>query len=379
MSEMRILHVVGRMGQGGAETWLMNVLRHIDRDRFHFDFLVHRTRPGEFDDEIRSLGSAIHIIDSYRNPPRYAAALLSLLARHPCHAIHSHVNFYSGYILGLAKLLGIPGRIAHSHTNVPTAGDSPWRTVYRHTMRAALHATATCGLGTSSAAVRALFGPDWQTWGKYAVLPIGYDFARFAHIGPETRTATRRALGLADSHVVIGHIGRFVPAKNHEFLVDLARASQARGRRDHRFVLVGDGERRSDIERAVHARGLAHSCLFTGQRRDIAELLSAFDVLVLPSLWEGFGIVVLEAQAAGLPCVISDRVSGEVIVRDDLVVRRPLGRVDAWLDALDEMRARRVSSPERAWTVMAASQFGIERHVQRIECIYTSELARTTA
>ncbi|MEM9489912.1 MAG: glycosyltransferase, partial [Myxococcota bacterium] len=175
MSEMRILHVFGRMGRGGAETWLMNVLRRIDRDRFRFDFLVHRTRAGEFDDEIRALGSDIHIIPGHKNLPVYTMALRALLARRPYHAIHSHVSFFSGYILSAARALGVKSRIAHCHTSLPTTGDSLPRTLYKRASRQAIHASATRGLGCSSRACQSLYGANWRARDKYQVLLYGYD------------------------------------------------------------------------------------------------------------------------------------------------------------------------------------------------------------
>lgn len=382
-ASIRILHVFGRMGRGGAEMWMMNALRHIDRERFHSDFVVHRTRAGEFDDEIRSLGSAIHQVESYRNPVRYPLDLQPILRRNRYDIVHSHVSHFSGYVLSCARALGVRGRIAHSHTALPTDNDSRSRLAYKRVMRQLIHMNATRGVGCSSEACTGLFGPDWRRHEQYRVLPYGYDFNRFSIVSQETRAAARISLGLADDELVIGHIGRFVRPKNHEFIVELAAASRAHspagGGARRRFVLVGDGEARPRILDALGSRGLDDRVISTGQRSDIPELLSSFDVLILPSLWEGLPVTILEAQAAGVPCVISDRVSAEAMVLPGRVARLSLDEPRAWLDTIDQMAALSplmagsTLSPAQALHKMNASPFGIDQHIQQLQQIYIDE------
>lgn len=374
---LRILHVFGRMGRGGAEMWLMNVLRRIDRERFSFDFAVHRERAGEFDDEIRALGCAIHVVPSYRNPARYAWELGSLLSRGRYHIAHAHVSHFSGYVLAIARALGISARIAHSHTAVPTGDDSRVRSAYKRLMRASIHANATLGLGCSSEACAALYGDDWRTRRQVQVLHYGYDFERFTLPDrARLRAAVRAELGLAEDDVVIGHIGRFVKPKNHAFIVELAAASHERRQTRQKFVLVGDGELRADVARAVAERGLDTSVRMTGQRSDIPALLASFDVCILPSLWEGLPVTMLEAQAAGVPCVLSDRVSAEAVVLEQSVIRLPLGDPRSWLEAIDALIAGPRLEPERALERMRASEFAIEHHIERMQAIYEQQAPR---
>ena len=378
---VRILHVFGRMGRGGAETWLMNLLRHRDRgwrERFQHDFLVHETRPGEFDDELRGLGSRIVVAPWHRHPLRYPASLAAAQRAGRYHIVHSHVAFFSGWVLALARGLGIPGRVAHSHNDFSQEQPGPRRALYERAMRASLHAHATRGLACSVPACASLFGADWHARGKYEVLLYGYDFERLAGIDDSMRMATRQALGIGASDFVIGHIGHFSRQKNHDFIVELAAARAAAGHRD-RFVLVGEGELRPAVERALASRGLADRFVLTGLRSDIPALLSTFDVMILPSRWEGLGIVVLEAQAAGVPCLVSDRVPDEATVIAPLVTRCALD-VRAWLDALDGIRMRRaglapVPRPQ-ALAAMRGSRFSVAHNVERLGAIYEREAAR---
>jgi glycosyltransferase involved in cell wall biosynthesis len=393
---IRILHVFGRMGRGGAETWILNVLRHDPawRARFQLDFLVHETRAGELDDELRDLGSRIIVAPYPRHPVRYPVALAAALRSGrpaPYDIVHSHVGFFSGWVLALATALGARGRIAHSHNDFSREQPSPRRALYQRAMRVGLHGGATCGLGCSVPACSSLFGPDWQARGKYEVLHYGYDFDRLSGIDPDVRAATRRSLGLGERDFVIGHIGHFQRQKNHEFIVELAAAGRARGR-DHRFVLVGEGALRPAVEQAIAARGLGDRLVLTGLRSDIPALLSSFDMMILPSRWEGLGIVVLEAQAAGLPCLLSDRVPEEATVIESLITRRALD-VTRWLDAIDDIAAGRAASgaaqgvahgaagpaPARAGylAAMRASRFSLARNVDRLAEIYEREAARS--
>jgi glycosyltransferase involved in cell wall biosynthesis len=376
---IRILHVFGRMGRGGAETWLMNLLRHRDRtwrERFQHDFLVHETRPGEFDDELRELGSRIVVAPWHRHPVRYPAALAAAQRQGRYHIVHSHVAFFSGWVLTLARALGVPGRIAHSHNDFAQEQPGPRRALYERAMRASLHAHATRGLACSTPACTSLFGADWHARGKYEVLLYGYDFERLAGIDERTRAATRQALGIGAGEFVIGHIGHFSRQKNHDFIVELAAARAAAGHRD-RYVLVGEGELRPAVERALAGRGLADRFVLTGLRSDIPALLSTFDLMILPSRWEGLGIVVLEAQAAGVPCLVSDRVPDEATVIAPLVTRQPL-EVGAWLDALERLRRAGLAPVTRgqALAAMRASRFSVAHNVERLGAIYEREATR---
>src|SRR5271157_154375 len=121
MKPIRILHVVGSMDRGGVETWLMNVLRHIDRDRFRMDFLVHTNQPAAYDAEVQSLGARILRCPATRHPIRYARRFLKIAKQFgPFDVLHSHVHDYSGYVVWLGRLAGVPIRISHSHNDTRT-------------------------------------------------------------------------------------------------------------------------------------------------------------------------------------------------------------------------------------------------------------------
>jgi glycosyltransferase involved in cell wall biosynthesis len=340
---VRVLHVVGRMNAGGVETWLLRVLRRIDRRQLDMDFLVHDERPGLYDDEIRRLGSAVICCPCPRRPWRFARSFGRVLHEHgPYDAIHSHVHQYSGFVLKLARSAGIARRIAHSHNDRAAAGSGMglWRRAYVAISRHWLRRHATAHLACSRSAGVSLFGPLWPTDCRARVVHCGIDLAEFAT--PADGAAVRKELGLAPDAFVLGHVGRFFPQKNHRFLLDIA-AEAARREPRVRLLLSGEGPLRAEIDAQAAALGLGDRVTTLGVRRDVPRLLAAVDVFVFPSLWEGLPLAVLEAQAAGLPCVVSDRVTTEADAIGPLVQRRSLDHgVAAWVDAIWQARPPRM-------------------------------------
>lgn len=371
---LRILHVVGGMNRAGVETWLMHVLRATDRDRFHMDFLVHTDQPCAYDDEIRAWGAEVIPCLSTARPVTYARNLRRILhARGPYDIIHSHVHHFSGYILPLAAQAGVPVRIAHSHNDtLGVQGKSPLhRKLYFHAMRRAIERSASFGLAASRPAATSLFGSDWEDEDRVRILYCGLELAPFRQL--VDRSAVRRELGLASSAFLVGHVGRFVEQKNHHFLVEVARDLMRREPLA-RFLLVGDGPLRPIIEQMVASTGLMDRFVFLGNRPDIPRLLSAMDVFILPSLHEGLPMVGIEAQAAGVPMVLSDAVTPEVTIVPALVTRMSLSQPPAaWSNAAHAAVLRAAASdPRLALTTVERSQFNIAHGVGALEALYAA-------
>jgi glycosyltransferase involved in cell wall biosynthesis len=333
---MRILHVLGKLDRGGVETWLVQVLRHIDRQKYQMDFLVHTTDPGAYDDEVRALGARIIPCLSPSNPVQYAFNFRRVLREHgPYDVVHSHVHHYSGYVLMLAAMAGVPVRIAHSHSNTEPAelSSSPMRKVYRAAMRSLVCGCASGGLAVSTEAGDDLFAGPWRNSYKWTLHHLGIDLSRFeANVD---RNALRQALGIPESAIVVGHVGRFTEEKNHGFIVDIAREVVRHEPRAF-FLLVGGGPLRPSVEAKIASSFLKDSFLLTGVRADVpALMMGAMDAFVFPSLREGLPITLLEAQAAGLKCVVSDVISREADVVAGLIRREsPRASATQWAEHL---------------------------------------------
>ncbi|MFC9777740.1 glycosyltransferase family 1 protein [Paenibacillus chitinolyticus] len=370
----KILHVVGKMHPGGIETLLMNLYRTIDRDKYEFHFAVQFEEKGFYDDEIIELGGRI-----FRQPhPKkglraFRRAFLANLKEHgPYQVVHSHIYQFSGYVLKLAGEMNVPVRISHSHNTHDSKRESWLRNLYRRYMRGLIRSNSTTMLGCSRSACEALFGPD--CWGdeRVVVFPNSIQVQPYGQLERD-RSAYRRAVGVTDPHVpVIGHIGRFSEQKNHRFLLDIF-ARFLRTRPDAQLVLIGDGPLRSEMEARVRELGIADHVHLLGVRKNIPELIGAFDLFLLPSLYEGLGIVVIEAQAAGVPCLISDQVPAEADLNLGLVSRLSLNEsADTWAEAIRQKTfGSRLDWPVRLEALQECG-YDIQTSVRRLERMYAA-------
>lgn len=370
MVPVRVLHVVGRMDRGGVETWLVQLLHAADPHRVRMEFLTSSAEPGHYDGEIASAGSAVIPCERPSAPLAYARRLQRVLReRGPYDVVHSHLHHFSGLALAVAAREGVRVRIAHSHLDtrrVDAEARLP-RRLYLQAMNAALRRHATRGLAASEVAATALFGERWREDPRWSIARYGLDFGPFR--GPVDASAVRASLGVPAGSLVVGHVGRFDPQKNHALLVRIAEEAIRREPRAI-FVLVGTGPLRPAVEAEVARRGLSGHVIFAGVRADVPRLLRTFDALVFPSLHEGLPLVGLEAQAAGLPTVLSDAVTREVAVLPELLTWRSLGDpVSAWADAVLEA-ALRPERPRDAAAVLERSEFSVARSMETLLQVY---------
>jgi glycosyltransferase involved in cell wall biosynthesis len=377
---IRILHVVGGMNRGGVETWLMHVLRHIDRDRFQMDFLVHTEKPCPYDDEARVLGSKIIPCLSPSKPWLYGRNFKRILREYgPYDIVHSHVHHFSGYVLYLAKYAGVPVRIAHSHndTSAIEAKAGLHRQLYLSLSKWSISWCSTVGLGCSCNAVADLFGAAWKTDTRWQVLDYGVDLKPF--YDRVDSISVRAEFGIPADAFVIGHIGRFETQKNHLFLLEIA-AEVAKQELKMHLLLIGEGSLRSDIEQKVVQMGLSDRVTFVGNRSDVPRLmLKAVDVFLFPSLHEGLGLVLIEAQAAGLPCIFSDVVPEEADLVRPLLQRISLSKsASIWAEAVRSAKsgASAISQID-ALAVVENTPFNIAASVKKLTEVYEANLSNS--
>lgn len=336
----RILQVVTYMGRGGLETMLMNYYRRIDRTKIQFDFLVHRDFRADYDDEIEALGGKIH-----RMPPMnpaslsYRRALRAFFRAHPYRVVHCHLNYMSGLILAEAKRAGAKRTIAHAHN---TAAQKNWKYLIKSISARSIPKYADELLACGQQAGSAIFKGH-----PFRVLPNAIDAQSYRY-SEAVRMRKRAELGLEEELTII-HVGRFDYQKNHAFLMDLFEQLVTQDA-SAKLLLAGDGPLRPEMERK--ATSLPEGSIeFLGVRRDIPDLLQAADIFVFPSHFEGLPVTMIEAQAAGLPCVKSDTVTDECIVTD-LVTSLPIDDPKPWADAIlaakDTPRTDRLADIQRS-------------------------------
>lgn len=369
---LRILQAVAAMDRGGIETWLLHVMRHARRCGLHMDFLVSANRRCVYDEEIEALGGRLIRCVSPRRWD-FARDLKRIVERYgPYDALDSHYQFKSGVVLRAARQAGIPVRIAHSHLDTRLLKECSgfWYRLYARAMQSWIRKYATHGVAVSDVAGMALFGRHWQVDPRWQKIYPGIDLSPFEqHVD---RAAVRAEFSLPLNAEVIGHVGRFSPQKNHLFLCAIARELLAL-RPQARFLLVGDGPERPAIEAEVARAGIAHRVIIAVGYPDVPRLLlGAMDAFVLPSLSEGLPLVLLEAQAAGLPCLVARHVSAETDVVPGLVTRLSLADSPrAWAEALaGTLTARRDCPRESAQACLAQSPFNIEKSAQALADFY---------
>lgn len=356
------------MDRGGVETWLMHVIRNIDRNWFQFHFAVQTEAQSAYDEEIISLGGKIHCLGNPRRPLRYGLRFRDISRTDgPFHVVHSHVYLYSGFVLNLAYRLGIPVRIAQSHTARPEQSRTLTRFVYERTMRKWIMRYATHRIAISRRAGEALFR------GPFILSPYGIDFKPFKETERVVDgNALKERYHIPTTRKVVGHVGRFVPEKNHHFLIETFQGMVNSGVDAH-LLLVGSGQLLAEIQKRVNVLGLSNRCTFAGLQSDVVPFLRIMDVLVLPSRWEGLGIVALEAQAAGVPVLASANVPGDVDVIPELVEHLCLERGSAfWAYVL---RHKLEQGPRKRGDEvlrLERSQFGLRPALDSLSRIYTT-------
>ncbi|MCY7272598.1 MAG: glycosyltransferase family 1 protein [Phormidesmis sp. CAN_BIN44] len=369
---MRILQVVGGMNRHGTETWLMNVLRSIDRTKFQMDFLVHTTEPQAYENEIRSLGSRVIPCLNPSKPWAYARNLKQILKQGSYDVVHSHIHYYSGFVLRLAHQAGVPLRIAQAHT-VSRMGTHTGvlRQAYCYLMKGLISSHATAGVAVSQRAAAAFFGLNWQTDSRWQVMHCGIDLLPFKT--PIDTAVVRSELGISSNTFVIGHVGRFYEPKNHAFLVEIFSEIVKR-EPNACLLLVGEGPLREVIERKISQLGLSQQVIFAGLRADVHRLmLGAMDVFLFPSLYEGLGLVLIEAQAAGVSCIFSDVVPEEADVIQMLTQRLSLSQTPSeWAEAVLAMRKKSsiIVFPNASEELMQ-TEFNILNSLKNLDRLYT--------
>ena len=372
---VKILHIVGRMNRGGVETWLMNLLRTVDRQSWQMDFLVGDPTPADYDEEIRQRGARIFHCP-VGNPFLYLFRLNQILRTNgPYDVIHSHVHHFSGITLSVASIAGIPVRVAHSHCDSKYLDSQAGflRRAYLGLMKKLIDRYATVGLAVSEEAASALANDNHRRL-EWQIRHCGINLSDYAT--PANRTETRRRWGIPASALVIGHVGNFHFAKNHSFILQVAKEIFLR-QPDSRLVLVGDGALRGTIQEMATAGGFADMVIFTGSRSDVPQLLNMMDVFLFPSLYEGLGLVVIEAQAAGLPIVIADSVPRETEVVTDLFAWMSLSQApEDWAEKCLQMVDRKDQlihpSPRE---ILEESSFNIATNWLELDRFYTGQTA----
>ncbi|HZJ77336.1 MAG TPA: glycosyltransferase family 1 protein [Clostridia bacterium] len=347
MSVVRVLHVFHSMNCGGAETLIMNVYRNLDRSKIQFDFLVNYFDDMFYEKEIEKLGGKIYRMKflTQVTPPIYERQLYRFFKSHPEYkTVHSHLETTTGIILKQAKKAGVPKRIAHSHNSRFTREGilAVAENIYKSYCRKKIAPNATELLSCSDKASKWLYGDKSA---QATIIKNGIESEKYAY-DEAVRIRVRQQLGIDNNTKVLGHVGRFNDQKNHQFLIDIFE--QYRKHDDNCvLILVGEGDLKQAIKQKVKSKGLESSVEFLGLRSDVNEVLQGFDIFLLPSLFEGLPLVIVEAQASGLPCLTADTISPLSDLGCGLVEFLPIDNVDTWAKKITSIHKERKVTTEQ--------------------------------
>lgn len=327
--KIKILQVLTLMGRGGAETMVMNFYRALDRTKYQFDFLVHRQERYAYDDEIEAMGGKIYRTCSIRpgHYLKYFRFLDSFFEEHAHEyvAVHAHIQENSGFVLKYAAKYGIKNRLVTSHiADLGIDYKFPFRLFGKMYNRYITDRLA-CGVEAG----KFLYGNK-----DFTVFPNAIPTSRFL-FDQEDSIIFRKERGWADK-LVIGNVSRFCTQKNHTFLLDVFYQVSLLNP-NAVLVLVGEGGLRGNIQQKAQSLGLVDKVFFEGLRSNIPDYLKAFDLLLFPSLYEGLPVSIIEAQAAGLRCLLSDTIDKDVNVTGNVEFMSLKKPADEWAKNLLSM------------------------------------------
>lgn len=363
---IRVLHILQRMEAAGVQTLLMNLYRKIDREKVQFDFLVHYTAPQFFDEEIQSLGGKIYrfsVREDY-NFLKYYRDLNDFFREHKEYKIvHGHMHTLGGIYLHAAKMNGVPIRIAHSHTN---GTQKDFKRLVKMMMNRLYAVDANVLFACSDVAGKYMFGSKQFDIINNAIITDKFVFSSVM------RENKRKELNI-ENKFVVGNVGRFEIQKNQRFTVETFE-KLIKIRPDSILLLIGTGSMQDDIKALVAEKGLQNKVMFLGNRHDVAELYQAMDVFLMPSLFEGLGIVGVEAQAAGTPIVCTDTLPMEINVSPliyRLSLERPAGEwADMVIKAADNSQRHKNMKP-----YIVEANYDMDTLAKRMQTFYLEKAA----
>lgn len=310
----RIIHCLGRLNTGGAETLVMNILRNIDRNKYQFDFLVFSDLPGFYDEEVKKFGSNIYYLPSISKVGlwKYMHCLVSFFNEQKIDVVHSHMDWLGGFISYAAYKAGVKKIIVHSHANQKMFDKDILHHLLISFNKRLISKYATDRLACSEEAGESLFNKE------FIVLENGIDLNKFISPDKNIIEKLKKDFNIKENEIILGCVGSLSDNKNQSFLIQLLYELR-KVNQNYRLILVGDGAIKDKLMQLTMDCELSNHVLFTGVRSEIPEIMHLFDVFLFPSKMEGLGIVAIEAQASGIPCIVSNTVPKTVDIGLGLV------------------------------------------------------------
>lgn len=370
MSKIKVLQYVSCMNRAGAETLLMNIYRNINREKYEFHFIKHTKEKCDYDDEILELGGKFIYLDSpnIKKISKYKNDFKKVVEDNgPYEAIHTHMQLMNGLVLKTAYECGMKNRISHAHLNGDYSKDSFFREMYRKYSKYLIKKYATKNIACSNESGKYLYGGR-----KFILLNNAIDLEKFDDNGIYKRYLNEE-FNLENNIKIITHIGRFVEAKNHSFIIDVF-SKLIKEDENYRLFLCGDGPLKEEIENKVKSLNLKKYVYFLGVRNDVNKILLGSDLYFMPSILEGLPVALVEAQAAGCECLISKNIPKDGDLGMDIVDFLDLDEgLEVWSNKIKEkVKFKKVDFIKRKNKIIE-SGFDLEKNIQILERIYSNK------
>lgn len=362
---IRILQMIGSLNVGGSQSMIINIYKAIDRDKVQFDFIIDHADHLYYKEILENMGAKIYTMPSFKgyNFSEIKKAWNSFFSIHSEYKVlHTHVRSYASVFLPVAKKYGVK-TIIHSHS---TSNGSGIMAIYKYMLQYPLRYQGDYYFGCSKESGRWLFGEKTVNKPNFMIIKNGIDVKKYTP-NEDIRKNIRAEFGISESDIVYGHIGRFHESKNYPFLLKVFYEIN-KINCNSKLVLVGDGKLKKDIIREVKQLGISEKVIFTGMRDDIATVLQAFDCFLFPSKWEGLPVTLVEAQAAGIPCIVSDKITREVKLTDSILYLPIDKDVNEWVKEAQLLNGKRMDNAAQ----IKKCGFDINESASILEKLYIS-------
>lgn len=369
---IKILHVFHRMDMGGAESLILNIYRNIDRTKFQFDFMVHTNEKGFFDEEIKKLGGNIYYMTRFSpfKIKQYKESWIDFLKYNDYNYIHCHISYSAIIIAKVAKKQGLK-IIVHSHCMSAQGEYKSLNVRFKNSIvklqQRDLNKYVYYKLACSVEAGKWLFGSSGVKKDNFILINNGIVLKDYAY-SDEYRIKYREEFGVAKDSFIVGNVGRFAEQKNHLFLLEVFKEIRKRNEKAV-LMLIGSGDLESKIRTRAKELRISKDVIFCGVRNDVSRILSTFDTFVFPSIREGFGISILEAEANGLRCFISDNIPASINVTNNVVFISLKETPDFWAEQILNNSGRDYQSIE----LIQTKGYDIIGVVETLEALYKGE------
>jgi glycosyltransferase EpsF len=370
--KIKVLHIFKNMNRGGAETFIMNVFRNIDREKIQFDFLCTSNEEGSYFNEIRNLGGNIYTISypSNKHLIRNIKEIVEVIKKNGGYdVIHIPLMFYSSVVCLAAWISRVPKIIVHSHNASESQKNTIFRKIYRLISRIIINIFATDKMSCGEKARDFLFGNAEKIKKQTIIINNAIDVDKFKNVTTQEVNKLKEELNIVMEELIIGNVARFSEQKNHLFFLKLAKYFK-KNNINAKIILVGDGELKEEFEEQIRKENIIEYFILAGIRTDIQIFMNMFDVFLMPSLYEGFPVTVVESLASGTPCILSNNISNEVALIKNMVSFLDLNcDLKIWYNNIIDMKNNHYDK-NKIKEELNGKGFTIESSVNILEKVY---------